>query len=52
MEIELNTIYAMNISAESAMARKIFLQIMTFFVVFASDDILRSNFHSTAHLSA
>ena len=38
MEIGFSPIYAMNISAQSAMTGEIFPQMMIFFVVFASDN--------------
>ena len=37
VEIGYNTIYAVNISVQNVMTRKIFLQMMIFFVIFASD---------------
>ena len=37
VEIGFNVIYAINLSVQKAMTNKKFLQIMVFFVVFASD---------------
>ena len=52
VEIGFNVIYAMNISAQSAMTREIFLQMIIIFLVFFYIWILRSDFCLTAYLGA